>query len=153
MMKNFNHAMKKAFVALVLIDLVVNMLSPSDDVMPFELVNVILSYLMIFGISYFLVYLLNRIAVPTSQQMDAAFAYGVWSYVWRVYLVKSLSLFVAIVIYVIFNHGTSVTPSVSFSLLISTMSIVIAIPVMWIFFSRDRRGQFIWAMQIVRGMN
>jgi hypothetical protein len=144
--------MRKAFAVLVLVDVAMNLVSPAEDLQKFGLANLILSLLMMCSISYFLVYLLKSVTNTVDQQTEGSLGLGVWSYVWRVYLVKSLSLTVFVFIYVLLNRGIAPVPSVGLSFLMAASTFVTSIPLTWLFFSKDRRGHLLWAVQLFRGI-
>ena len=75
---------------------------------------------------------------------------SIWGYVWRTFLVKYVSL-MTVIIFLALASMTNIEPSVKYTLILITPSIIISIVYAWLFHSNNRREHLIKAVNYING--
>lgn len=143
-MKYFDPIAKKSIVALIIFELTISLLTTKYNV-EFALINLALSALFSLIYPIYMVFLLSKLTNIVGSNVSNK-TYGIWSYIWRVLLIKYLSILFSVCIYTVLSYKAS--PSVQFTLLIWLLSFVTSLFFVWLFFSKDRKGQFFWLAEI-----
>ncbi len=73
-----------------------------------------------------------------------------FGYTWRALIAFNLALLLAVLIKLMLGIKTDL-PSIQFSLIIASIQFLLIIVITWLFYSTNRKSQFMWFTQIFRG--
>ncbi|MFQ3247638.1 MAG: hypothetical protein ACI9SP_004297 [Arenicella sp.] len=75
---------------------------------------------------------------------------SIWSYFWRAAVVHGIATLSFAIARLLFVGVQVEIPSVPEAVLIAVLISLLSIFYVWLMFSKDRRGQLVWLMQLVR---
>jgi len=148
-MKNFDPFMKKAWLALVIIGILISSL-PSP--VSYSAVFLMISFIWLAIYTAFVIFLLNKLATEDGV-LKTRKAITIWGYIWRSIIVYWISwipaLFSALIL--IGVQPDPPHPSIPAFLLIGTLQALFSVAVIWSIFSKDRKSQIRWLLSLGRG--
>ncbi len=148
---NFDLTQKKAWAILAFITVISQFLpyGPTLD-LSFKIVNSILGMI----IYAWLIFLISNIRgknVDKKETSLLAKELSVWGYIWRTFIVQLVAVFIFMTLWLIIAGTAVPLASIPYAFISSSAGLVLAVPVTWAFFSKDRKQQLLWLLSFGRG--